>query len=721
VDPVDGVQYNANSVFIGGDEVGGPASSNYAVYTGQGNSVTVTDLWHNGWSDRTYSVAVYEYSGTGTEINYNLTPSEVQSAVMPYAPSHREAFNLECSQCHSHGGWGNYAPRDADQQDLCKTCHISGGEAAAKAAVFNHVGAGVTTDCGSCHEVHGSGTADELVTTDFRTSNTELNRNWVRGNPGTSYNPPYVPGAADAEPIIFHSASNEEFARPASDADLPGNSTGLLDGVCQTCHTNPGGGTTKYHTNDPNNLNGNAPMGPNAYTHPTERGDYNPGDNCLACHEHSGGFAPTVTETNCLAAGCHIELQGNNRQIVETSPGAGDGDFGGNMFSHHVNDGLDTSGQPALGAGVRQHPQLTRWDCVTCHAEGDAVTGAITSYHIGATKTVDLRNADGSVTSYTDASGVYNDWPNLTPAARSEFCMSCHDSDGATIIQTRTDPDPDATTDPLNPYNDGVTNGHEPDGFDGTPAPHSRTDVVDIKSKFAVTNTSHHAVLGPAYGAGSDPFTAVPTTPLDTAVFGTHPYGGAITWTSTLECEDCHVGTDREGQDVKLVGHGTVNSRYMLRDRFGNDALGDYDSNFTIICLKCHDPNDDLSTGTSTTYAAHNRAGDHMTDANNLFGIGCLNCHGGGIVPDGNNPNAVQWGTIHGVNIVHTDNNTLGSYNPNVFSYGAALDLMDNWTASTYTCSGVQNSTLLNDCGQHSTRTSGAERVYPSARGYRYP
>jgi hypothetical protein len=248
VDPVDGEQYIADPVFKGGDEVGTLGSSNYAVYAGPGNSVTVTDLWHNGWSDRTYSVAVYEYSGTGTEINYNLTPSEVQSAVMPYAPSHREAFNLECSQCHSHGGWGNYAPRDADQQDLCKTCHISGGEAAAKAAVFNHVGAGVTTDCGSCHEVHGSGTADELVTTDFRTSNTELNRNWVRGNPGTSYNPPYVPGAADAEPIIFHSASNEEFARPASDADLPGNSTGLLDGVCQTCHTNPGGGTTKYHT-----------------------------------------------------------------------------------------------------------------------------------------------------------------------------------------------------------------------------------------------------------------------------------------------------------------------------------------------------------------------------------------------------------------------------------------------------------------------------------------
>jgi hypothetical protein len=401
------------------------------------------------------------------------------------------------------------------------------------------------------------------------------------------------------------------------------------------------------------------------------------------------------------------------------------------MFSHHVNDGLDTSGQPALGSGVRQHPQLTNWDCVACHAEGDAVTGAITSYHIGATKTVDLRNADGSVTSYTDASGVYNDWPNLTPAARSEFCLSCHDADGATIISTRTDSDPDATTDPLNPYNDGVTNGHEPDGFDGTLAPHPRlrspfgpTDlgVVDIKSRTDWTNAAVHVAKDPNDGSSQPAYGP-------SSYYGIAPYStlsGAIktpyTWESILECEDCHVGTDREGVDVKLSGHGTVNSRYMLRDASGDDAVGQYDGKnqvLTHVCFKCHDPI--TNNATVSIFSAHaGRDSDHQKDSNNIFAIGCLNCHGGGFDDGGY---VEKWGAIHGVNEIRADNDGGGNHVPNVFTYGSALDLIDSWgttPSASFNCSGVGASNMLNDCTQHGGRSHNRQNVSGPSR-YRIP
>jgi hypothetical protein len=360
-----------------------------------------------------------------------------------------------------------------------------------------------------------------LWTTDFRDSTTDENLNWIRGNPGTSEDPSYVPGAVDAEPIVFHTASNDEFARPNTAPNL--NPNGLLDGLCQACHTNQFG-NTNYHTNDPN-----GPNAPNdatyGYTHPANISGGSQGQLCLDCHEHVNGFAPTVTETNCLASACHGGNTLSRRQIGESSPGAGDGEFGGNMTSHHVNDGSTNQ-------------IVTRWDCVTCHAEGDAVTGEVDqNYH--AKLGVNLRHADGTDTGNTDANGVYaSDWASLTPAARSEYCMSCHDEDGATIITGRTDPDPDATTNALNPFNDEVTNAHEPDGFDGTTAPHARIrttgqigegspGVVDVKSQFDPANPSHHAVLGPAYG-GSEP--PAPGGNLAGAVFGTYA-DGSSGWT----------------------------------------------------------------------------------------------------------------------------------------------------------------------------------------------
>lgn len=63
--PVDGTGYTANSTFGSGTQLG---TGNYAVYSGSGNSVTVTGLKTN----TTYHFRVYEFNGSGGGANYNI-------------------------------------------------------------------------------------------------------------------------------------------------------------------------------------------------------------------------------------------------------------------------------------------------------------------------------------------------------------------------------------------------------------------------------------------------------------------------------------------------------------------------------------------------------------------------------------------------------------------------------------------------------------------------
>ncbi len=62
-DPLDGTPYAANAAFGTGDQIG---SGNFVVFSGTGNSVTVTNLAAN----TTYGFAVYEFNGTSGSQNY---------------------------------------------------------------------------------------------------------------------------------------------------------------------------------------------------------------------------------------------------------------------------------------------------------------------------------------------------------------------------------------------------------------------------------------------------------------------------------------------------------------------------------------------------------------------------------------------------------------------------------------------------------------------------
>ena len=683
-DPIDGITYTFNPAFGSGQQVG---TGNYVVYVGIGTEQTITGIS----PDTTYHIAVYGYSGSGPGIDYIQTdPSRGKSG-------HNASHAANCVNCHFgtadlHGTF--QVPRGTDQQDACEdSCHNDTGPASAKLNFSIHTGTNYSADvdCGSCHEVHNN---FDFTTTDTHTGGvTAANVEWIR--PNTTK---YVAGAL--EPALFQ--SNTGFYA-WDDSNEP------WSGLCQSCHQN-----TDWHRND------NSLVPPShAHNMPT--------DDCRGCHPHLDGFRGAG---DCL--GCHNQEQEISpstgtyrRQVVDNSGDSTTGEFGSAFTSHHVVDEVCTGDGTTscttdadcsvVGGTCEAGPEVvTKWDCVVCHAEGDAVTGDPDSnYHQDGD--VQLKDVDDNDVGMGNGP-VYNDWSGLTSFERSSFCLSCHDVDGATNIESRTDLDPDATTDALNPFNDGVTNAHEPDGFDGTPAPHSRGVVIDVESMFDKLNVSHHAVLGPAYVYETD-CEVLPGEPhlcctgLDTGPTCGLPFGTEVNnaiqgvrtdldWNSVIDCEDCHIGPPAlGGGSVVLSGHGTPTARYMLRDSSGNEQVTTPADDETLICRRCHDPDGFLGVG-NTLFGPHT-TGQHFQNDRNLYDIGCLSCHGGG-----------EWGGIHGVDAQVTDDDGGGSYYPNVFTYGSGLDLINNWSDFTdkgVSCSAKGSADLLSSCTQHPSNTYGRE------------
>ena len=333
-------------------------------------------------------------------------------------------------------------------------------------------------------------------------------------------------------------------------------------------------------------------------------------DNCIGCHD--------------IAAPQHGNLVGDNsgvRSIVQ--------EF--SKWSHHV-------------TGVN----LQNAHCAACHLEGTVQNGAIvvnTTYHMADNKT-HLRNAD------TDAD---MQWDPAAPnhSTMDNFCMSCHDANGATSTQSAAVraimvPAVGKTASATNPFGDTISNRYDK---------MFRPAVVNVSSQFDTTNNSHHAVKGPRYsgrtrtagsrqianpaafaanssvslyGKRSTIYDSVNATtglselatnpafnaayvPLANSGGEAAPRTGnaSLGDDSTLHCGDCHtvgqwkpgVATNAAGvlNTVAIGAHGS-NNEYMLRNDKGTDERHTQDAYVT--------------TAGVTTYQNPNAA--------NLV---CFNCH----------------------------------------------------------------------------------------------
>ena len=274
-------------------------------------------------------------------------------------PPHDESNSIDCQDCHAfHGEAGEYLlPRDEAQELMCRTCHNPTGPAAGLEDFSLHEVGDTTVDCGSCHDPH-----QPSPTTDDHDGSYADNLSLIRDDTTA-----YVSVAL--EPAVYQVTPDDlAFA------------TEPWNGVCETCHT-----ATAHYTND-------------AYGDHTHQA----GADCLTCHGHGDGFAPTGGCTDC-----HYLPQGARRQIVENAAD-GQGDFA--RTSHHVQTAVDDS------------------DCAACHYTGDHGGGTV--------KLIDPDLGPGTVYDYDDAD----------PAGVEDFCVGCHDAGGAERLAT-----------PLHPFTDGET------------------------------------------------------------------------------------------------------------------------------------------------------------------------------------------------------------------------------------------------------------------------
>jgi len=215
---------------------------------------------------------------------------------------------------------------------------------------------------------------------------------------------------------------------------------------CATCHTGPAevkAGTRQSH----------------AFT---AAGPTNPG--CVGCHDVARKFTGGAEGTP------HATAFVDNVGVRAVT-----GEFA--KWSHHV-------------TGVA----LKDAHCAACHLEGKVVDGQVVvdkTKHM-ADKYTHLRNAD------TDADYQWNpSAPDHT--LMDNFCMSCHDSNGATsiasvavqaVINTNGYAASGKTASPGNPFGDTISNRYDK---------MQRPAVVDAKGQFDLSNPSHHAVMGKKY------------------------------------------------------------------------------------------------------------------------------------------------------------------------------------------------------------------------------
>ncbi|HEX9137347.1 MAG TPA: hypothetical protein VF905_10450 [Nitrospirota bacterium] len=226
----------------------------------------------------------------------------------------------------------------------------------------------------------------------------------------------------------------------------------------------------------------------------------------LYCHNLDADWYGLAGVTLPPCAICHINAIGTRRQIMGTN-----GDFGANsnITSHHVTRGPGSD-------------PLTD-QCLVCHEM---------SMHMGGT--VRVKDADtGTAIAYDPGS----------PSTLEPFCISCHDSNGATATLI-------SGGSPTNPFNDGSALGRPP-------YPYS----TRIASSWAKS-----------YGHGSN---------------GNHASGSKLTCLGTGQ-----PGTGCHGNAGSLNAHGSMNqvlsAGTFKYDLIYNGANQSYTESDFGLCFTCH-------------------------------------------------------------------------------------------------------------------------------------
>jgi hypothetical protein len=270
------------------------------------------------------------------------------------------------------------------------------------------------------------------------------------------------------------------------------------------------------------------------YTNDGLNTDHNAGLDCTTCHAHDAGFMFPCQD-------CHNLAQASRRQIVENA-GDGGGDF--LKASHHVIGTVKDS------------------DCTVCHYLGNHQGG-----------TVELIDPD-------DGPGTIYAFNPSDPTTLGNFCVNCHDADGAGGNTT--------------PFSDG--------------------QIVPDIDKNGVWAASAHSTGGgtnsgysSCYGDGTN---------------GCHSNGHGSNLAKLLAPDNGSPGTDNVNQEEGFC-YGCHNSAGVINEAVANAWIGGVYQNYA----------DDIESafGQHSTHPVNDSAAGHTFDLGQGAGpqeLECTSCHG---------------------------------------------------------------------------------------------
>jgi hypothetical protein len=379
--PVDFTDYAADSDIATAPETA-PGSGNFVVYKSNGKLAKITGLT----TGTTYIVTVYAWARFGAETDYLVPGAPEVTELLDGPPMHNYDNAAECSNCHINHGNAGFVPKDANAEAVCTECHQDTGPAEGKVDFALHLTpkyGNVNPDCGDCHEVHKPVAPETTESTRPAELGgaTAFNQSFIRANVSN-----YV-ATATTDDAIYHVAGD--------DLAIEGGDATTSRGICQACHTQ-----TDYHKN-------NSALEPSQ----CHQGGINdtcddpPAQiDCLGCHTHKGNFAPSGGS----CTGCHVNAQDADTQ-VPGSRRAILGEF--SLLSHHVTGTVNEA------------------DCEVCHAHNYDDGTTIHTHKDGF---ITLWNVDDHNATPIQLSKYANPFTDTAEAAKlTQFCLNCHDTDGA--------------------------------------------------------------------------------------------------------------------------------------------------------------------------------------------------------------------------------------------------------------------------------------------------
>jgi predicted CxxxxCH...CXXCH cytochrome family protein len=521
----------------------------------------------------------------------------------------------------------------------CGWCHENPPSSTASVAA-DHTGVPATTGCSNCHSHEGTSSPADHINGAITYPNATCTS--CHGQPPDGVSAPNTNGSHQSHfnqtiarsDLVTDCNSPACHVKPVSVDHADGSTVQSCDttlchntGLPDATNTNP---TWGDNTADCTWCHGNPPTSSAKFAH----GGVTPGS-CTGCHPHEGTGSPaehidgTLQASGGSCTGCHDGVPGGATYVTRDVMGTTDGSGDFTQASRHVFGGTPDN-----------------WDCIVCHREGnetEAASGNVatnTLHNNAGGIVVDMRNVDTPGSGWT--------WDKNSPnyTNMDNFCMSCHDANGASGIAVNAAGD-GVTLSPgglaSTPFNDALRTSNTKGGSaifdsngDGIPDGYERTAVLNVYSQFDPNNPSHHAVRGQAYSSHNSNWGD--TAWVDrTLKSGSQLITDNLYESAQLHCADCHT------VDAGVGGaHGGSNG-FMLQA-----------STIDNTCYLCHNSATYSNNSSSDTRWSHDNEsavwdvgagaviGDYDSTDGTDAGSICRNCHGGDPVTDG-------FGGIHGL------------------------------------------------------------------------